>query len=467
MRSPNFAAAVVVTMGAAAAEFLPSAMAFQAAPLSLLTRGSLDSATRPTSLFSTMSYALDVSETAARDVPTFDEWATSCGVQRCGGFQLTPSGNEWDPSDISVMTTGNIPANSPILYVPGEMIFSSKNTEAELGPFAQDAADMIRMSLYATKEAPYFYLMLKILVEYERGYDSPWFPWLNSLPRYYSNGASMTPKCYECLPPLVRSMAQQERANWRTLYGAVDLVPFLSDETKRNKELCKWAFQIAYTRSFEVPSGTEGIKGDLRIVPMADYFNHGSAETEVELMYDEQGNCYAQSTRDIPAGSPLRMSYGDPTNPSFLLARYGFLDEEAPATFCKIMIARPDNQVKQMGYKHNRMLFYKDSGEASEEVFDVLLYLGLSQGGNLDLQKLVRAHAEVDSQTKMALHQQYWPQTAQALYEHIEGFLQQLEELSAVAQSMDINSHPRLPLIQKHNEFVKESFMRVRARYFS
>lgn len=93
-----------------------------------------------------------------------------------------------------------------------------------------------------------------------------------------------------------------------------------------------FAFQVVYTRGFEANDGSMGIN----IVPMADMFNHGT-ENEVWLTYDEMGNCYAQTTKDVPAGSPLRISYGDPTNPSFLLARYGFLDESSPATFCKIV----------------------------------------------------------------------------------------------------------------------------------
>ena len=36
-------------------------------------------------------------------------------------------------------------------------------------------------------------LMIKVLLELEKGQDSPWFPWFNSLPRYYTNAASMTP----------------------------------------------------------------------------------------------------------------------------------------------------------------------------------------------------------------------------------------------------------------------------------
>ena len=44
------------------------------------------------------------------------------------------------------------------------------------------------------KRLPLFRLMVKVLVEYEKGQDSPWFPWLNSLPRLFYNGVSMTGK---------------------------------------------------------------------------------------------------------------------------------------------------------------------------------------------------------------------------------------------------------------------------------
>ena len=96
---------------------------------------------------------------------------------------------------------------------------------------------------------------------------------------------------------------------------------------------------------------------------MADMFNHHGSETEIELAYDESGNCYAQTIIDVPANSPLRMSYGDPANPSFLLARYGFLDESSPASFCKILPSSVSEEMKNLGYAHNRMLFYKDTGD--------------------------------------------------------------------------------------------------------
>ena len=43
--------------------------------------------------------------------------------------------------------------------------------------------------------------MVKILSEYDAGTNSPWYPWLASLPKQFYNGVSMTDACYDCLPP--------------------------------------------------------------------------------------------------------------------------------------------------------------------------------------------------------------------------------------------------------------------------
>lgn len=157
------------------------------------------------------------------------------------------------------------------------------------------------------------------------------------------------------------------------------------------------------------------------------------------------------------------MSYGDPTNPSYLFARYGFLDETSPATFCKIMIPTPSRELVDIGYAPERMLFYKDTGDVSPEVWDVLLYQLLESNPD-EQQAFYQAHMNDDFETKDAIHSQYYEQTSAALINHIDTFLQSLDELSEKAAGRDLNVHPRLPLIQKHNEFVKNTFLTVRDR---
>ena len=196
-------------------------------------------------------------------------------------------------------------------------------------------------------------------------------------------------------------------------------------------------------------------------------FNHGSDYTEIEPSYDEEGNYYAYTTYDVPAGSPLRLSYGDPTNPSFLFARYGFLEEDTPATFCKLIPPHINKDMEELGYAENKMLFYK-TGDVSEEVWDILLYQYLSANNIRDRRALMEAHKSGDYETKQALHESYYPYTSQALLDHIEDFIGQLDKLSMKGEDRvrNIDDHPRLPLILRHNQFVRDTFMMVRNRNF-
>ena len=198
---------------------------------------------------------------------------------------------------------------------------------------------------------------------------------------------------------------------------------------------------------------------------MADMFNHGGAEIDAYITYDDDGNCYAYSTRDIPAGQPLKICYGDPTNPSKLMARYGFLDESSSATFCKWIAEEPSSELFHLGYP-NQMLFYNDGG-ISNEVWDCLLYEELGKESPDEQQSFYQAHMSGDEATKASYHEQYFPQSLAALRQHVTYILNELEELGEWQMtiqnkerhtSLDTERHPRLPLIKSHNEFVKNSF---------
>ncbi len=152
---------------------------------------------------------------------------------------------------------------------------------------------------------------------------------------------------------------------------------------------------------------------------------------------------------------------GDSSNPSFLFARYGFLDESSPATFCKILIEPVTQELVDMGYSNERMLFYKESGDASEEVWDVLLYQILGEINPEHQQTFYTAHMNGDYDTKQTLHSQYYSVTLSALKSHVDGFLSELEDLSNRTVGRDLSVHPRLPVILRHNEFVKQVFLKV------
>lgn len=259
---------------------------------------------------------INIGEYAERDTSSMEQWASSSGIQRADGFKLRS--NDRYNKDVCAFATQDIPSGTPVLFVPEALILSSSKAMSELRTLEMQQAEQM---LDPTVDLKMYYLMVKLLSEIEKGSQSAWFPWFNALPRYFENAISMTTFCITCLPKLMKKISEDERFKQRNLSSsAMKAVPYLSSFIKSDEKLVKWVYQIATTRSFE----TE--EGDLRIVPMADMMNHGDY-AEVEPWYDDEGNYYGYSTYDVPANSPIRLSYGDSNNPSSLMAKYGFLDE--------------------------------------------------------------------------------------------------------------------------------------------
>ena len=119
---------------------------------------------------------INIEETAHRDISSFEEWAYNYGIQRDPGFQLTTD----DGYDYYAITTQDLAAGQPVLCVPEQLILSSNKAMAELRTNDMDQAEKILYSVNGESEIRQYYLMVKILVEYEKGEESPWFPWLNS-----------------------------------------------------------------------------------------------------------------------------------------------------------------------------------------------------------------------------------------------------------------------------------------------
>jgi len=389
---------------------------------------------------------VSLDENAQRDVSSMNNWASSCGVQKANGFDIT----SYDGQDYLAVTQNSLPAGSPVLYVPNEMVFSSSKAAQEFGGALSESEKQLSIANLQA-QIPLFRVFVKILIEYAKGDSSPWYPWLNSLPRQYFNGASMTNACFDALPPYAAWLSLTERVNFTNFQKAIQFAP-LDQNIAKNVAILKWAYNVAVTRSIEW-------NGDRCIAPMADYFNHG-AEVDVDIRYDEGGNCVVHTSRDVPAGSPLRMSLGDPTNPSPLFATYGFLDESCPATFCKVMHLR--DEMQQLGYDFSNLLFFKSTGAISPEVYDVVLYSILLKNDPGSAQGFFQAVTSRDENTKGKYHNQYFQYTKQELQKHVDSTLADLDRLSSMAQSYDRRTHPRAPIILQHNQFVKETFLRVK-----
>lgn len=294
--------------------------------------------------------------------------------------------------------------------------------------------------------------MVKILAEYEKGQESPFYPWLNSLPRQYFNGVSMTDACFACLPPYAGWLASTERINYGHFaaalrYGYVPLDPnTLNDDT-----VVKWAYNVALTRFHEIWSPSR----QKLIAPLVDFINHG-AEANCEITVDQMGNFNVAALWDIQPGSPLTISLGDPTNPTPIFATYGFLPNDCSTIFCKAM--HLDAQIKELGYDFKDLLFQTETGEISPQVWDVFLYKILQDNDQGASENFFVACKTNDEGTKQQYLQQYQEYTLDALKQHVYGILQDVEQLTAQAQSYDLQTHPRVPVIVAHNTLVSQTF---------
>lgn len=63
-----------------------------------------------------------------------------------------------------------------------------------------------------------------------------------------------------------------------------------------------------------------------------------------------------------------------------------------------------------------------------------------------------------DEGTKEQYHSEYFAYTLDALKNHVYSILSDAENLTYKAQSYDINTHPRVPVIVAHNQLVKNTF---------
>jgi hypothetical protein len=59
---------------------------------------------------------------------------------------------------------------------------------------------------------------------------------------------------------------------------------------------------------------------------------------------------------------------------------------------------------------------------------------------------------------KQSYHEQFYPQTLAALKDHVGYIVDQLNDLSLLSVRDFVNRHPRLPLIESHNEFIWDIF---------
>merc|ERR1719203_589077 len=353
------------------------------------------------------------------------------------------------------MTQAYIAAGDSILFVPADIVLSSNTglmTE-EFGEGLHEAeVALVNLSREAATRLPLFRLMVKIVSEYDKGQDSPFYPWLNSLPREFYNGVSMTDACFDCLPPYAGWLASNERINYSHFVAAIlNGYVALSPDTLNDDMILKWAYNVALTRFHEVWEPTR----QKLIAPMADMLNH-SAEPNCEMTFDYEGNCNVQTIYDVQPGTPLTISLGDLTNPTPIFAQYGFLPNDCATLFCKAMHLQP--QIKYLGYDFKDLLFQTETGEIAPKVWDIFLYEILEQNDQGAADNFYVACKTNDEAAKQEIHNNYFQYTLEALRQHVYKIVNDVGQLTMQAQSYDLQTHPRVPVIVAHNNLVRDTF---------
>lgn len=174
---------------------------------------------------------------------------------------------------------------------------------------------------------------------------------------------------------------------------------------------------------------------------------------------DPQGNFIVNAVENIRAGSPLTISLGDPTNPTPLFAKYGFLMQDCPTIFCKAI--HLEDQIKELGYEFQELLFQTETGEIAPKVWDIFLYKILQDNDRNAAQTFYQACRSNNEEQKQQMHGQYFQYTLQALKDHVDGLLRDVDTLTNKAQNYNVRTHPRVPVIVAHNNLVKETFWNV------
>jgi len=411
-----------------------------------------------TTVFSSFQQAVNVNELSPRNGYDFLNWATNNGILM-ENFQIQPLE---DDSNWGVLSPQGGNAGGRALFVPNMVRMTTQSIQQQdfpnLQPLIQQRI-MKKSKRFQNGDvelASHFYLFLKVLQEYQLGQNSPYFAYLDALPRKFNTAVNFSPKETDSLPPFVKFLSRRDQANWdlfvKCLHEAQ--TPTISEATKYDPIVTNWAFNVVFTRA------RASFDGQAEIIPMSDMLNHNSVPN-VNVQHDAEGNVHVTFLRDVMPGEQLFKCYGHPTNPSRLLATYGFYDHSSPATYCKLFpSSEPSQELQALGFDTTTMVFYPESGAIAPAVWDVVLYLFLGKNDAAAQQQFFNAHNAGDENTKQQFHQFYLPQTITGLMNHVDKMGNNLLVSDQRVQQLEMNQ--KSDMFKYHNQFVTQTFLKVR-----
>lgn len=244
-----------------------------------------------------------------------------------------------DISQVSVALLGDgerglealssIAPDEPLLRIPSRYVLTLEE--------ARSSAIGQLLEAHAPADEERVYLAAFLLQEMERGADSFWKPFLDSLPRSFPNlpfffderelslmKGSLAPRWVKSL----REGLEAQHAHLCEHVPGFKRFPF---------ETFVWAHFVVVTRTFSVQRGGEEVAC---LVPLADMINDGRP-WNVHWDMTEGGTHFQLKSKGVLArGQELRISYGDKSNLQLLL-QYGFVHEENPYDEVMLFLGLP------------------------------------------------------------------------------------------------------------------------------
>ena len=373
-------------------------------------------------------------------------------------------------------------AGDEVMSIPRDVVVSSEDARSSLTAEEVDIVVNTLQSDGLETYAPEFFLMIRLLQEVrvqaaqqqnQNGGSSMLGPWLDSLPTEFDMGIYFDEVERGYLPQLASKLLDLQERQLAAFRGACDA---LADHDGRHAalfeagddgkyvadDIVKWAFSIVFSRSWRSPSNPD----DARIVPLADNFNHAEEATViVEEPEGEGGATTVVLKTDVERDTELKLSYGPGYDPSRFLIIFGFFDETVREVFCGVAFTDPSEELVKLGATDRSAMIYRDDGAISNAVWDSTLYVTLSQKPE-EQAAFYEARINDDAEAFQTLHRKYRLEIALSLKNHAEAVLQ-TEYLVPTDQELskiDVKEHPRLPMILKHNRFMRKVFGNVKDR---
>ena len=94
-------------------------------------------------------------------------------------------------------------------------------------------------------------------------------------------------------------------------------------------------------------------------------------------------------------------------------------------------------------------------------MWDIFLYEILENNDQGAADNFYVACKTNDEAAKQEIHNQYFQYTLEALREHVYKIVNDVGQLTMQAQSYDLQTHPRVPVIVAHNNLVRDTFVQT------